>query len=85
RSIFNTTVVNDAEFEAYKTRGFITEKGHTFEKVFYKIAFIVFVIFFGYCLFLFYNYRRSYIIRQRGFTLSFIGGVITFLNVFFGF
>jgi len=85
RHIFNATVVSDAEFEAYKTRGFITEKGHFFEKFFYKLAFIIFVVFFGYCLYLFYKYRKSYIIRQRGFTLSFIGGIVTFFNVFFGF
>ncbi|OUM64921.1 hypothetical protein PIROE2DRAFT_20411, partial [Piromyces sp. E2] len=85
RHIFNATVVNDAEFEAYKTRGFITEEGHFFEKLFYKFAFILFIAFFGSCLYLFYKYRKSYIIRQRGFTLTFIGGIVTFLNTFFSF
>ncbi|ORX87564.1 hypothetical protein BCR32DRAFT_240042 [Anaeromyces robustus] len=85
RTIFNTTVVNDDEFNEYKNRGFITEKGFVFEKLTYKILFVLFVVIFGVSLILFYKLRKSYIIRQRGFTLSFIGGIVTFINVFIGF
>ncbi|KAG4103070.1 hypothetical protein H8356DRAFT_982675 [Neocallimastix lanati (nom. inval.)] len=85
RTIFNTTVVNDAEFEEYKNRGFITEKGFVFEKLLFKVLFVIFIVFFGVSLFLFFKLRKSYIIRQRGFTLSFIGGIVTFINVFISF
>jgi len=85
RTIFNTTVVNDDEFNEYKNRGFITEEGFVVEKLIFKILFAIFVIFFGASLCLFFILRKSYIIRQRGFTLSFIGGIVTFINVFIGF
>jgi len=33
----------------------------------------------------FYKLRKSYIISQRSFILSFIGGIVTLINVIFGF
>jgi len=84
RNIF-TAVVSDEEYEEYKNRGFITEDGFVVEKLIYKVLFVFFVLFFSFYLYLFYKLRKSYIISQRGFTLSFIGGIITFITVILGF
>jgi len=84
RNIFDT-IVTEEEYEDYKNRGFITEDGFKVEKIIYKVLFVFFVLFFSFNLYLFYKLRKSYIISQRSFILSFIGGIVTLINVIFGF
>jgi len=47
----------------------------------YEIIFVVFIIIALISLVLFYKKRKSYIIRQRNFYLTFIGGIFTFISV----
>ncbi|ORX87559.1 hypothetical protein BCR32DRAFT_240036 [Anaeromyces robustus] len=84
--IFNTTRVSKEEYDVYIHRGFVQEKDKFIvEKILYKIAFVVFSIFSIVSLIFFYKLRKSYIIRQRNFCLTFTGGILTYLNTFFGF
>ncbi|KAL6609016.1 hypothetical protein LY90DRAFT_506715 [Neocallimastix californiae] len=81
RNLFNTTHVTKEEYKEYLHRGFISENDFLFEKILYQILFILFIIFALVSLILFFKLRKSYIIRQRGFTISFIGGIVNFISV----
>ncbi|KAG4103052.1 hypothetical protein H8356DRAFT_929701 [Neocallimastix lanati (nom. inval.)] len=86
-SFFNTTSVSEAEFNEYLNRKFIdeNEKGLKTEVVIYIIIIIIFNIVFVPSLILFYYLRNSYIIRQRNFLLTFVGGIAAYINAFIGF
>ncbi|OUM64917.1 hypothetical protein PIROE2DRAFT_8133, partial [Piromyces sp. E2] len=74
RTIFNSTIVSKEEYEAYKKIGFVSEKGFKVEKFIYQVLFTFFTLFFAVSL-----------VFQRGFTLSFIGGIITYIYMIIGF
>jgi len=86
-SFFNTNSVSEAEFNEYLNRKFIdeNEKGLKTEVVIYIIIIIIFNIVFVPSLILFYYLRNSYIIRQRNFLLTFVGGIAAYINAFIGF
>jgi len=44
--------VNNAEYDAFKKTGFVSEKGFKVEKAIYKILFIFFTLFFAISLIL---------------------------------
>jgi len=80
---FNFTEVSKEEFEYFKTEGFVTSDKYTVAKYIYIVLFTVFMIFAAVSFVYFYKLRKSYIIRQRGFMLTFLGGIVAFLNVAF--
>jgi len=84
RNFFNFTKVPFAEYEEYKKKGFLVDE-HKIEKNIYHIALIIFIIYGIISLYLFYKLRKSYIIRQRHFMLTFVGGIATFINIIIGF
>jgi hypothetical protein len=84
RNLFDTSNVENADFQNYKHTGFITEE-YKFERIIYVILFLIYNVVFITSLVLFYQIRNSAIVRERGFGLTFFGGIITFINAFLGF
>ncbi|ORX43448.1 hypothetical protein BCR36DRAFT_251506, partial [Piromyces finnis] len=83
--IFKFELVNDEnELNAYLNDGFLTPENNV-ERIIYIILFIIFLIYGITSLTFFYLLRESYIIRQRGFSLTFSGGILTLINIIFGF
>ncbi|ORX43437.1 hypothetical protein BCR36DRAFT_361182 [Piromyces finnis] len=85
KALFNTTHVPHEEFQKYKQSGFLNSDDFKIEKYIYFTIFVIYNIFFIASLIFYYKIRESGIVIQRGFGLSFFGGIITFLNAFFGF
>jgi len=84
RNLFDTSNVENADFQNYKHTGFITEE-YKFERIIYIILFLIYNVVFITSLVLFYQIRNSAIVRERGFGLTFFGGIITFINAFLSF
>jgi len=84
RNLFDISNVENPDFQNYKHTGFITEE-FKFERIIYIILFLLYNVIFITSLVLFYQIRNSAIVRERGFTLTFFGGIITFVNAFLGF
>lgn len=86
--IFNKTMfepANDQEFQQFKQSQFLYDDSFKTERTIYKIAFIIVNIFCIASLVLFYRLRNSYIIRQRNFILTFLGGIAIYVNIIIGF
>jgi len=84
RSLFDISNVENPDFQNYKHTGFITEE-FKFERLIYIGLFLLYNVIFITSLVLFYQIRNSAIVRERGFGLTFFGGIITFVNAFLGF
>jgi hypothetical protein len=85
RNLFNTTVVSKEEFETYIHRGFLDNPEFKNEVIFYRIVFVLLIIFCSASLIQFYKLRYSYIIHKRGFNLTFSGGIMAFLDIILSF
>jgi len=78
--------VTEEEFKEYLETEFIGDNDtFVIERIIYEIIFFLFIFLAVTSLILFYKLRESYIIRQRNFTFTFIGGIITFISVFCSF
>jgi len=73
--------VTEEEFQEYLKAEFVNDKKFKIEIVIYQIFFILFIIIALISLIYFYKKRKSYIIRQRNFYLTFTGGIFTFISV----
>ncbi|KAL6617307.1 hypothetical protein U3516DRAFT_826272 [Neocallimastix sp. 'constans'] len=80
--LFNTTRVNSQEFIEYLNTGYINNDDFKTVRNVYSVIFFTSMAFMVVSLVLFYKLRDSYIIRQRNFTLTFIGGICTFIDLF---
>jgi len=85
KNIFNTTNVPKAEFQKYKKEGFLASENFQFERNVYGVIFVVYNVFFLTSLVLFYRIRASNLVAQRGFGLTFFGGIVTYVNAFLSF
>jgi len=85
RGFFNNTKIENYEFQNYKHSGFLNEDDLKFERIIYTVLFAVYNVVFVASLFFFYKIRNSAAVRERGFKLTFFGGIITFINAFLGF
>jgi len=85
-SLTNFNVPTAYEYECYMNRTFVDDGfkivKNKVERISYLVFLIIFTIYAIVSLVFFYKLRRSYIIRQRGFLLTFIGGILAFINVF---
>ncbi|KAG4103065.1 hypothetical protein H8356DRAFT_1271406 [Neocallimastix lanati (nom. inval.)] len=79
-------IADDAYMKEFLEREFINDAdtNHT-EILIYKILFIIINIYEVISLIYFIKLRKSYIIRQRNFTLTFIGGIIFYITTFISF
>jgi len=82
QGLFST--VSEEYYQNYTKIGFIERNDNLGEKIFYQFLFILFIIISVTSLTLFYKLRNVYIIHHRNFILTFIGGIVTCLNVIIG-
>jgi len=78
---FDLNEVTEEEFEAFFHEGFLDNDKFKVAHIIYKVLFVLFNIFGIVSFVYFYRLRKSYIIRQRNFKLTFIGGIFAFLSV----
>jgi len=81
KEIFNFTRVNQQEFDDFFNEGFLDNDKLKVAHIVYIIIFLLFNIFAIGSFVQFYKLRKSYIIRQRNFRLTFIGGIFAYLSV----
>ncbi|ORY22603.1 hypothetical protein LY90DRAFT_675834 [Neocallimastix californiae] len=88
RSLENLKMFDEVDIESfnkYLSEPFIDNNENKIERRIYLIIDIIFNIFALVSLFFFIKLRKSYIIRQRGFGLTFAGGIVTYLSGFMSF
>ncbi|ORX87561.1 hypothetical protein BCR32DRAFT_264155 [Anaeromyces robustus] len=74
--------VTEEEYNEYINNEFVNNDGKfKVEKTIYQVLFMLFIILALLSLILFFKLRESYIIRQRDFCLTFIGGIFAFISV----
>jgi len=71
--------VDEESFKDYLKEPFIGNDEYKSERILYLIADIIFNIVAIISLFFFVKLRKSYIIRQRDFPLTFAGGIVTYI------
>jgi len=79
------TSVNETEFSNYIKTGYFDEPDSNIKIALYRVSFSIITMISMISLAYFYKLRNSYIIRQRNFTLTFIGGIAAYINVFLDF
>ncbi|KAG4103067.1 hypothetical protein H8356DRAFT_1288506 [Neocallimastix lanati (nom. inval.)] len=77
--------VDEESFKDYLKEPFIGNDEYKSERILYLIADIIFNIVAIISLFFFVKLRKSYIIRQRDFPLTFAGGIVTYIAIFISF